>query len=153
MPLQKAVNQKLAAGVPGSFYDDSPRRVAPYIVSAGGIAKAYTVDTANPGKAILGGEGIFAGIAVNSKEYPVQGLTASLDFEVGANAQLAEMGCIFVAATTAVTVGQVAFYNTTDGTIASGTAGAEVEGHVEIKNSQFKFVNAAVGEVAILQLG
>lgn len=32
MSLQTSVNAKLAFGVVGSFYDDSPRRVAPYIV-------------------------------------------------------------------------------------------------------------------------
>ena len=32
MSVQKVVNNKLALGVPGSFYDDSPRRVHPYSV-------------------------------------------------------------------------------------------------------------------------
>ena len=32
MALQSTVNQKLAFGVVGSFYDDSPRSVAPYTV-------------------------------------------------------------------------------------------------------------------------
>lgn len=32
MSVQKVVNNKLAQGVPGSFYDDSPRRVHPYSV-------------------------------------------------------------------------------------------------------------------------
>lgn len=153
MAVQTIVNQKLAFGVEGSFYDDSPRRVAPYSVKAGAIACAYTVDAANPEAAVLGGEGVFAGIAVNSKEYPIIGLEASLAFTKGAIAQLATMGHIIVKCTNEVAVGNACFYNTTDGTLSAAASGTEVDNSKEIPNSQFIFVSAEEGEVAVLQLG
>lgn len=151
--MQKTVNTKLAFGVVGDFYDDSPRIVDPKIVSAGSIGLYYTIDTTNPSQANLGGTGTLGGIAVNSKEYALVGLEASLDFVSGQVAQIASRGRVIVKSTTAVTVGQVGFYNTTTGVIASGTAGQEMEGFEEIPNSVFVEVNALANEVAVLQLG
>lgn len=152
MAFQKTVNTKLAFGVVGSFYDDSPRRVAPYSVTTGGIGKVYTVDPTDPTKAVLGGTGIFAGLAVNSKEYVIRGLTASLSFEPFAIAQLATMGHVIVECENAVEVGQAAFYNQTTGAIKAAAAGSSEDGYTEIKGSKFIFVAAAQGEVAVLEL-
>lgn len=153
MALQTQVNQKLAFGVPGSFYDDSPRRVAPYLVEAGTIGYAFTLNAADPTKASVGGAGVFAGIAVNSKEYVIAGLTPTLTFAGPAVAQLCTMGHINVVCDNAVTIGNAAFYNTTTGELHAAAAGAEVEGYAEIPGSKFIFVSATQGEVAVLQLG
>lgn len=152
MALQTTVNTQLAFGVPGSFYDDSPRRVAPYSVEGGAIARIYTINPTDPTKAVLGGNGVIAGIAVNSKEYPISGLTATLEFKQGAIAQLASMGHIIVMCENEVSVGNAAFYNTTTGTIRAATPAEQIEGYVEIPNSQFIYVNGVAGEVAVLQL-
>lgn len=152
MALQSTVNQKLAFGVVGSFYDDSPRSVAPYTVESGAIGLFYTVDPADPTKVKLGGTGVLAGIAVNSKEYPIYGLDASLNFKAGAVAQIARMGHIVVKSTTAITVGMAAFYNQTTGEIQANTAGSSVAGWTEIKNSEFLFVTGAANEVGVLEI-
>lgn len=152
--LQKTVNKKLAFGVPGSFYDNTPRRVDSKIVEGGKIGLAYTIDTTNPSKAKLGGkDGVFGGIAVNTKEYIVNGIDASLEFRDGDNAQLCTMGRIVLSLKGAVTVGQVAFYNDTTGEITSGTAGETKAGFTEIKGSKFVEVNALANETCVLQLG
>lgn len=151
--MQKTVNTKLAFGVVGDFYDDSPRIVDPKIVSAGAIGLYYTIDTTNPSQANLGGEGTLGGIAVNSNEYALVGLEPSLDFVEGQVAQIASRGRVIVKSTTAVTVGQAGFYNTTTGVIASGTSGSSMAGFKEIPNSVFVEVNALANEVAVLQLG
>lgn len=153
MAFQNTVNTKLAFGVVGSFYDDSPRRVAPYIVSDGAIGKFYTIDPADPKKAILGGNGVLAGLAVNTKEYPITGLAASLDFVAGSIAQLCLMGHVNVICDNEVSVGNACYYNTTDGTLHAAAPAQSIEGFVEIPNSEFVFVNAEAGEVAVLQLG
>ena len=152
--LQKTVNKKLAFGVPGSFYDaDSPRRVDPKTVSAGGIGLFYTVDTTDPSKAVLGGTGVLAGIAVNSKEYVVNGLTPSLAFRAGDEAQICSMGRIVLQLATPVTVGMAAYYNTTTGVISAAAPASSIEGSVEIPNSMFIEVNALANELSVLQLG
>lgn len=152
MALQSVVNTKLAFGVPGSFYDDSPRRVAPYAVEAGAIAKAFTL-SATEGRAVVGGEGAFAGIAVNSKEYPITGLTASLDFKSGAVAQLCTMGHIVVACDNAVSVGNACYFKVADGTLHAAATGQTIEGYTEIAGSKFVFVSgAAAGAPVVLEL-
>lgn len=152
MALQSTVNQKLAFGVVGSFYDDSPRSVAPYTVESGAIGLFYTVDPSDPTKVKLGGTGVLAGIAVNSKEYPIYGLDASLNFKAGAVAQIARMGHIIVKSSTAIAVGNSAFYNTTTGEIQAGTPAGSVPGCVEIPNSEFLFVTGAANEVGVLEI-
>lgn len=152
MAGQNIVNQKLAFGVEGDFYDDSPRIVDPFIVTSGRIGLYFTVQSADPTSAAPGGTGVMGGIAVNSKEYALLGTTASLEFRPGVAAQLASRGRVIVKATTAVTVGQAGFYNNTTGEIASADAGTALDGHTEIPNSKFVLVNALVGEVSVLQL-
>lgn len=151
--MQTTVNQKLAFGVPGSFYDDSPRRVDPYTVEEGAIGLAYTVNSSDASKADLGGTGVFAGIAVNTKEYIINGIGASMAFREGDIAQCATMGRIVLKLADAVTIGQACFYNETTGALKPGTAGATISDYVEIPNSKFVLVNALANEYSVLQLG
>lgn len=158
--VQTTVYKRQALGMPGEFYDDSPRRVSPYIVSgvtdgaAAAIGLAFTEVSGKDQTAVLGGAGKFAGIAVNPKNFPVLGgLVPSLTIADGTPAQLCRMGLVFVLSATPVTPGQVAVYNTATGVISSAEAGAEVPaGSAAIPNSEFKFFSAAVGEVAVLQI-
>ena len=153
MALQKVTNQYLAGGVPGDFAYNSPRVVKSYIVSGGSVGCVYTMNTANPGQATLGGTGPIAGIAVNSKEYSITGLTPTLEFSNGANAQICSTGLIWVVSTTAVTVGMAAYYNQTDGTIQANTPSQSLEGWTEIPNAQFVYVNTTgANNIAILEL-
>ena len=153
MALQTVVNTKLAFGVPGSFYDDSPRRVAPYIVAAGSVAKAFTLDTTQLDKAIVGGEGAFAGIAVNSKEYIVSGISASVDFKSGDIAQLCTMGHVIVTCDNEVSVGNACYFKVADGTLHAAASGQTIEGYTEIAGSKFIFVaGAAAGDPVVLEL-
>lgn len=159
--VQKTVYTKQALGMAGEFYDDSPRRVSPYIVSgiangaSAAIGKVFTVDTTANHKAVLGGAGTFAGIAVNPKNYTIDGLVPSLDLADGTPAQLCRMGVLFVTSTTAVTPGQTALYDTTTGAIQSTSETDSTKypaGTAAIPNSEFKFFSAAIGEVAVLQI-
>ena len=153
MALQTVVNVKLAYGVPGSFYDDSPRRVAPYVVEAGAVAKAFTLDASDPAKAVVGGDGAFGGIAVNSKEYIVSGLSAALTYKSGDIAQLCTMGHIVVTCDNAVAVGNACFFKEADGTLHAAASGATVDGYTEIAGSKFVFVaGASAGDPVVLEL-
>lgn len=157
MAFQTSVNQKLAVGVNGDFYDNSPRRVDPYTIvssSAGSIGCAYTVDSSDPSKVNLGGSGVFAGIAVNSKEFVIQGLGASQAFKQYGEAELCTMGRIWLSIADTVAVGDAAFFNTTTGAIVAGTSGSSVEGCTEIAGSKFILVEGSSTEpMVVLQLG
>ena len=157
MAFQTSVNQKLAVGVVGDFYDDSPRRVDPYTIgssSAGSIACAYTVDSSDPSKVNLGGEGVFAGIAVNSKERARAGLGASLAFKQYDEAELCTMGRIWLSIADDVTVGMAAYFNKTTGAIVAAASGETVEGCTEIAGSKFVLVDgSSAAPMVVLQLG
>lgn len=157
MAFQTAVNQKLAVGVVGDFYDDSPRRVDPYTIissTAGSIGCAYTVDSTDPSKVNLGGSGVFAGIAVNSKEFVRHGLGATLDFAQYNECELCTMGRIWLSIAGTVSVGDAAFFNTTTGAITAAASGTSVAGSTEIVGSKFVLVDGSSTEpMVVLQLG
>ena len=157
MAFQTSVNQKLAVGVVGDFYDDSPRRVDPYTIgssSAGSIGCAYTVDSSDPSKVNLGGSGVFAGIAVNSKERARAGLAASLAFKQYDEAELCTMGRIWLSIAADVAVGNAAYFNTTTGAITAAASGASVAGSTEIAGSKFILVGgSSSAPMVVLQLG
>lgn len=157
MAFQTSVKQKLAVGVNGDFYDNSPRRVDPYTIvsqSAGAIGKAYTIDATDSSKVVLGGSGVFAGIAVNSKEFVRNGLGASQEFTQYDECELCTMGRIWLSIADTVAVGKAAFFNTTTGAIIAGTSGSSVEGYTEIAGSKFVLVDGTSTEpMVVLQLG
>ena len=159
MAFQTSVNQKLAVGVIGDFYDDSPRRVDPYTIgsaTAGSIGLAYTIDSTDPSKVVLGGSGVFAGIAINSKERARAGLAASLAFKQYDEAELCTMGRIWLSIADTVSVGMAACYDPDTGIISAAEAGADhtEDGLVEIKGSKFVLVSGTSAEpMVVLQLG
>lgn len=107
------------------------------------IARAYTL--AEEGKVRMGGNGVFAGIAVSPKEYALRGgLTPSMALANGTAVSIADMGHIVVLVKDAVSIGNPAYYDQTTGKI--GTSG------VEIKGSKFVFYNAEAGGLAVVEL-
>ncbi len=157
MAFQSSVKQFLAVGVNGDFYDESPRRVDPYTIkssTAGAIGLAYTIDSSDPSKVNLGGEGVFGGIAVNSKTQVIQGITASQAFKQYDECELCTMGRIWLSIAGDVAVGNAAFFNTTTGAITAAASGSSVSGSTEIPNSKFILVGASATEpMCVLQLG
>ena len=117
------------------------------------IGLAYT-SNGTEGEAVVGGSGVFMGIAINPREYAnYNNFAASMVLPNGTAGQLRTFGHIFVRVSADVSMGQAAFYNTTDGTIKGGTAGSSVTGHVEIKNSKFVDIAVSAGKIAKLELG
>lgn len=156
MAFQTTVNQKLAFGVVGSFYDDSPRIVDPKVISsenAGSIGCFYTIDATDPAKVVLGGTGVLAGIAVNSKGQVINGLAASMAFNQFDIAEICSEGRVVLSIEGTVTVGMAAYYNTTTGVITAAAPASSVEGSVEIPNSKFVEVSAtSTAPICVLEL-
>ena len=154
MTLQSTVNDKQAFGNIGAFYDDSPRRVAPYVLDAAcPVGNACTLVALAEGHCTKGGSGAFGGILVNGHEYVKEGLAASLDVPAGTNVQLCTMGHVVVKTTTAASVGYVAAFNDTTGAIeAYAASGSVPSGSTLIPNAKFVFVSAAQDGLAVLEL-
>lgn len=158
MTLQTSVNQYQVLGVPGEFADDSPSRVAPYSVLNNSTALptvgfAFTQGT-NDNEAVVGGQGNFLGVLVEPKQYAnYANLTATLEVKTGTNAELCDMGHIFVKSTTEVKPGYVAAFNKTTGAIAGyANAGLIPETHTQLPGKFIK-VSAGANQVSILELG
>lgn len=103
--FQKTVNTFSAPGIPGDFYDNSPRRVQPAII-ADGTAKigspVFFVGGSSPTDPLMvtstwtsGAK--FAGIVVNGKELVRKdGLTAGLEVAEGTVVSVCTMGRVWV---------------------------------------------------------
>lgn len=159
MALQSSVNTKQAFGLVGTFYDTSARTVAPYNLkkAAGGtlptIGCAFTTSASDPKTATIGDGDVFAGILVAPKEYVTSSLAATLELPEGTIGELCTKGHVIVKSETAVSVGYVAAYSKTTGKISAYADAASVPNtHVQIAGASFVYENAAVGEVAILEL-
>ena len=124
---------------------------------AGAAAKigcAFTVDSSDKSKAIVGGTGVFAGILCSPHELVIKGLDASLEVASGTIGELATFGHIIVTPKTSVSVGYVAAYDNVTGEIAGySAAGSIPAGSTQIPNSKFVFVDALANEPAVLELG
>lgn len=157
--VQKTVNTLQGFGLVGAFYDASPRRVAPFILEANSsalptIGYAFTYNSTDPSKAVVGGTGAFAGILVSPHEYALSGLNASLELESGKIGQLCTFGHINVLVDAEANVGYQACYNTTTGAISAVAAGESApDGYALIANSKFIVTNNAANSVAVLELG
>ncbi|MBR2505963.1 MAG: hypothetical protein IKB70_03390 [Bacilli bacterium] len=119
------------------------------------IGVAYT-SNGYEGEAVVGGSGVFLGIAVNPKEYiRYNNFEATMDVPGGTAVQLCTFGHIFVKVTANISVGQAGYFNTSTGEIKGATAGTDLSGSgfTEIKNSRFIEKSASAGQVAILELG
>lgn len=170
---QKTVNNKLAFGVVGEFYDSSVKRAtnrklgatgtfgkALFLASDGTVTPTYNSSTANT----------FAGIMVNPKEHinASANLAATMTLAAGKNVGVADLGRVIVKAANAVKIGDKAFSCVTAGTgtgtnyavgdICGGTAAPSSTAggggvFVELTGAKFDIVDASAGELAVLTLG
>lgn len=170
---QKTVNNKLAFGVVGEFYDSSVKRAtnrklgatgtfgkALFLASDGTVTPTYNSSTANT----------FAGIMVNPKEHinSSANLAATMTLAAGKNVGVADLGRVIVKAANAVKIGDKAFSCVTAGTgtgtnyavgdICGGTAAPSSTAggggvFVELTGAKFDIVDASAGELAVLTLG
>jgi len=137
MSLQQSVAFQTCFGVPGDFYDNSPRRVDPWTINSPDptqnvFGRVFTnLNPALVNTARAGGTGLFAGYLVASKDYALTGvlgnaLAPSLvlpNFEIG---QLCTMGNIVVQLASPAQIGDLVIYNTTTGVLGTIAPGAPV---------------------------
>lgn len=158
MALQKVINTKLAAGVEGGLYDDSPRRAeAKRLHANAGVAAALGcafTQGATEDDVTVGGEGTFAGIALNDGTVALHGgLTATLEVLDGTVASVARFAHVWIKSETAAAIGNIAAYAKDTGKISAYAAAGDVpETHVEIPHATFRSSGAA-GELVKLELG
>ena len=150
MGLQTSVNIYNTLGFPGDLAFDGPIRSETFILNSSGQAQnvgyAYTrtnggaspsPSTNSPvaGTAQVGGTGVFAGILVNPKVYPLNGnssspLNPSLVLPDNAEGELLYMGEIFVALPGAANDGDLVYYDNTTGALGSTPSSGTATGSI-----------------------
>lgn len=161
--MQSTVNTFQCPGIPGDAFDASPKRALSVRVVPNGSAQptvgnftTYVSAGSDPTLVQVGGTGLVAGLVVNGKEYVRQGgLSASLTVSSGAVVAVATMGRYWVRPETAVTVGNVAAFNSATGAVAgfATSAAATSGGYIVVDKAEFVAVNATSGGMAVIQLG
>lgn len=134
--FQSQVNIQYAFGIPGSLYDDSPVRSAPWELNSVSAAyniigaTAFTAVSADPGDssasgvAKAGGTGQFVGILANNKVYATSGPSGSAlnptmtlpNFFIG---ELVSMGHLIVSLPGPANVGDLVAYDSTTGALST----------------------------------
>lgn len=161
--MQSTVNVYQCPGIPGDAFDASPRRALSVQVVPNSTVQpvvgtycTYVSAGTDPALVTVGGTGTPAGLLVNGKEYVRQGgLSASLTVSSGAVVAVADMGRYWIKAENAVTVGNVAAFDSATGTISAfaTSAAATSGGYIVIPGAEFVAVNATSGGMAVIQLG
>lgn len=151
--MQTQINKNLANGVVGEFYDNSPKKVDTYILESGSVdnvvGHAYT--SSSEGVAVAGGNGIFAGLLVNPKQYANYNISLGATNVVanGVQASLSKMGRVWADVGSAGIVGDSIFFDNTTGALGVGTAGA---GQTQIENCKIFYYPATFNGLCVLEL-
>ncbi len=171
--LQTSVQIYNALGIPGDIAFDGPIRAKAYNLYSAAVPNvigyAYTVTSGaspNPasaagvaGTAKVGGTGVFAGILINPKEYPLRGtalggpLAASLvlpDYAIG---DLLSMGEVFVNLPGPASVGDIVTYDPLTGALNSIVPNAVFVGSSSTTTLTVASISAGAIQVGMLITG
>lgn len=130
MAFQTTISLDQGFGVPGDFYDDSPRRVQPFVLDSADAAynifgRGFSKTTVE-GVAAAGNTGTlpFAGILVNSKAAVTAGTTAgalapTLTLANNVVAELCTEGSVVVSLPASAALGDFVLYNNTTGALTT----------------------------------
>lgn len=108
---------------------------ADYIASNNAtIGNAFTFVSGTDNQCVMGGTGVFAGIAANPKNVAISNnLTATLQVPDGTTLAMAKSGYILVKLANDCAVGDAVFYTNATGALSAGTAST---GQTQIKGAQ-----------------
>lgn len=161
--VQQSVSLKQAFAVVGEFYDDSPRRAAPFMLDStdaannviGRVFSIKSEGVAQAGGAGAASAGTLAGILVNPKRYASFGtsaggpLAASLTLANGTNAEFATMGHIVVTVPGDCAIGDAVKFNTTTGVIGTGAPGG---GEAALPNATVFYYDPTQAGLAVISI-
>lgn len=155
MGFQTTVRDRQAFGVPGEFYDTSPRRATSYVLDGEGvIARAFTL-AAEEGKVGMGGTGPFAGILMSPKSYvrPGTGYSGTLAVADGTQVEIADKGRIIVTLATAAKPGDAVVYDTATGELSSVSDPATPgNGKLAVPGAKVALFTVEAGGLAVMEM-
>lgn len=138
MSFQKTVNQYLVPAYPGDFADHGIRAVQvageqQHVAGTGGVTVGAFAWIKTDGTVVNAGTGVPAGFIHRNQQGLITTYLAGSTMTINAGFPIAVMaqGAFWAKTTTIATVGQKVFASLTNGTIATGAAGATVAGFIE----------------------
>lgn len=154
MGFQTLVRDRQAFGVPGEFYDTSPRRAASYVLDGDGvIARAFT-HSAEEGKIVMGGTGPFAGILMSPKSYVRPGTDSSGTLAVASGTQVeaADKGRIIVTLGTAAQIGHFVVYDPATGELSAVADASTLGGKALVPGAKIALFTVEAGGLAVIEM-
>lgn len=155
MALQKEVRTTQAFGVPGEFYDTTPRRVTSYALEGKAIiARACTLG-GSEGRIKMGGEGTFAGILMSPKQHvrPGTEFVATLELPAETQVEAASGGRVIVTLASAAEPGNAVVYDTTTGELSAVADPANPgAGKKTISGAQVALFTVESGGMAVIEM-
>ena len=172
MSFQSTVRANQASGVPGEIAFDGPKRALPAILNSadaayniiGATAFTYSTEVAATGggvplaRVVAGGLGVFAGILANPKVYASGGTNAggtlapTMTLPNGTEAELVQMGEMWVTVPGAANVGDPVQYNTTTGVLSTVPKTVSGTGSITTTVLTVSAVDAGSGKFAVDQV-
>ena len=151
MAVQSEINPTLGFGVVGEIQDSTPNVVDTYIVSGTGAKVAYAFTSTVEGKAVVGGTGIFVGIACNPKAYANYNgdLSPNVDLKEGTIVELLTKGRILLNVGGAGAIGDGIYFVNATGAIGTGTA---TTGQTQIAGAEIVKYVAGSNGLALVQI-
>lgn len=119
------------------------------------FACAFTQSAEGDGYAVLGGDGVFAGLLVNPKMYAnYLNLNPTLTLPNGSQGGLCTFGHVYVRSSSAYAIGNIAAYDKTTGAVSAYVNAEAVPSNaVVIPNARFIKYAGDANTVGVLELG
>ena len=115
------------------------------------VGKIFTLKSEN--NAVQGGNGVFLGVLVNSKEYiNFKNLDATLTVANGSQGSICSMGRVAVKVNNNIQIGYVVSFDNQGNIYGYADSSNVPANQTLIENSKFIIKNVNAGEIAILQL-
>lgn len=147
--MQTSVTTKLANGVVGEIFDNTPYIVDSYILDgATNVGTAMTVS--EEGVVVKGTDaGVFGGILCNPKQYVTQSLGASNEVADGTQVSVIKKGRVWVDLGGVASIGAGVYYVDGTGVLGAGTA---TTGQTQIVGAEVVLYDATSNGLVVIEL-
>ena len=146
--MQTAVIAKLANGVVGERYDDTPFIIDSYLLSGTGTI-GYVTTVSSEGVVAVGGTGAFAGIICNPKQYVTDGLGATNNVIAGTQVAVGKKGRYWLDLNGAAVIGDGVYFVDATGALGAGAAGV---GQTQIVGAEVVLYTVAANGLAVVEI-
>ena len=146
--MQTSVNTKMANGVVGEIFDNTPLVVDSYLLDGNGTV-GYALTVSGAGTVEIGGSGAFAGILCNPKQYATDTLADTNTVLDGAQVSVMKKGRVWVDLGGTASVGSGVYFVDATGALGAGTA---TTGQTQIAGAEVVLYDATSNGLCVVEI-